>query len=565
MTKTKKAIKIVLLLVILIMSVNSVVQASSNVAIDKDRTANLTIICYENINGNKENTPYYGAEFTIYQISSEIENVEDAEKFVKDNKIEGYSLITDNEGKAEFVYLEQGKYFVEQSKAPTNATSKVESFLIDLPRTNEDGDGWEYDVTVYPKNITAYGKVTINVPKDNENREIPNFWKLKILDENEEWVDYDTILYSADENGQIIVEDLKAGKYKIYEFESNYINDGYIVNSDDCGQFSITLDGLEKEITIEKEKVEVEKYVSLGNENYGKNTGVFKEENISWKTTANIPTIISKMSKYTILEYIESNLILDEKSIKAYGDNENNEISKDCYKLNIKDGEIEIEFIPNKIKEYKDIIVTYNTQVSKNMENGKSSTQARVCYTDNIDYSGNSISEYLTSFSKAEIYTGGIQILKTDTNGEKLEGASFKIATTRENAENGEFVKNSKGDDLVSTSDKNGNVKFDGLKYGNENEEAEEAESSYWVVETKAPDGYRLLDKSKEVKVNYNSATEENKKVKIQNRKEYELPMTGGKFPIISMCLGTTLIIISIIGIKKKNKKEKVTEIEKEN
>ncbi len=62
---------------------------------------------------------------------------------------------TDQNGKTGDTNLEQGLYLVIETRVPENVTSTTDPFLVSLPTTTIDGTGWNYDVTVYPKNETG--------------------------------------------------------------------------------------------------------------------------------------------------------------------------------------------------------------------------------------------------------------------------------------------------------------------------------------------------------------------------------------------------------------------------
>ena len=62
---------------------------------------------------------------------------------------------TDQNGKTGASNLEQGLYLVIETRGPENVTSTTDPFLVSLPMTTIDGTGWNYDVTVYPKNETG--------------------------------------------------------------------------------------------------------------------------------------------------------------------------------------------------------------------------------------------------------------------------------------------------------------------------------------------------------------------------------------------------------------------------
>ena len=62
---------------------------------------------------------------------------------------------TDQNGKTGDTNLEQGLYLIIETRVPENVTSTTDPFLVSLPMTTVDGNGWNYDVTVYPKNETG--------------------------------------------------------------------------------------------------------------------------------------------------------------------------------------------------------------------------------------------------------------------------------------------------------------------------------------------------------------------------------------------------------------------------
>ena len=59
---------------------------------------------------------------------------------------------TDANGKTGAENLAQGLYLVIETRVPENVVNTTAPFLVSLPMTTIDGDEWNYDVTVYPKN-----------------------------------------------------------------------------------------------------------------------------------------------------------------------------------------------------------------------------------------------------------------------------------------------------------------------------------------------------------------------------------------------------------------------------
>ena len=62
---------------------------------------------------------------------------------------------TDENGYSKVDGLAQGLYLLVESRVPENVTSTTAPFLVSLPMTTVDGSGWNYDLTLYPKNETG--------------------------------------------------------------------------------------------------------------------------------------------------------------------------------------------------------------------------------------------------------------------------------------------------------------------------------------------------------------------------------------------------------------------------
>ena len=155
-------------------------QADSNVGnIDTGRTGSIIIHKYDGAYGTdggdgsvKTDTsnlgsPLDGAEFTVEQVTakgSEAIDLKTPEGWdlidgLKASEVEAGdfdttvvdSKTTANGGLATFEGLPLGLYLVTETKAPANATSTTEPFLVTLPLSQSSGK-WLYDVNVYPKN-----------------------------------------------------------------------------------------------------------------------------------------------------------------------------------------------------------------------------------------------------------------------------------------------------------------------------------------------------------------------------------------------------------------------------
>jgi hypothetical protein len=75
---------------------------------------------------------------------------------------------------------------IVETKVPDMVTSTCNPFLLSLPTTTIDGNEWNYDVTVYPKNATGMPDLEKNVRESKadtgKTRERPTiFWTAMIM------------------------------------------------------------------------------------------------------------------------------------------------------------------------------------------------------------------------------------------------------------------------------------------------------------------------------------------------------------------------------------------------
>lgn len=102
---------------------------------------------------------YYQSDVLISALSTALE----ANATTVKNALETYVTagsgtampLTDTYGKTKAENLGLGLYLVVETKVPEMVTSTCNPFFISLPMTSGDGNGWIYDVTVYPKNLTG--------------------------------------------------------------------------------------------------------------------------------------------------------------------------------------------------------------------------------------------------------------------------------------------------------------------------------------------------------------------------------------------------------------------------
>lgn len=237
-----------------------------------------------------------------------------------------------------------------------------------------------------------------------------------------------------------------------------------------------------------------------------------------------------------------------------------------------------------KVQTYDQIRVVYKTKTGLDY-NGTINNKFQVKY---LTPGNQPVDPESPPTEQPKYYTGGFDLIKkgeTTTGSVNLAGAEFHIANNKSDAEkniflgvdgkrygkkdgSGNIVGGTLEDSLAeaeaeataagttlmkSTSDTSGKVTFNGLKLiwfndanGNEIQDDGEAnvtntsdiKKSYWVVETKSPEGYELLKEPHEIVVTLDTAEQVYKE--IINKKETKLPFTGGT--------GTTIIVVVAIG-----------------
>lgn len=261
---------------------------------------------------NETPTPLAGATFTVYQVKNEAELKEyydnyDGKKNVawptsweeyaeKDTTTGGYKLrdgmsltnigskTTDASGVVQFgketdeegqkkAGLPLGLYLVLETKTPDSVKTACEPFFVSVPMTKVSGDtngglsDWLYDVHVFPKNSTAYGKAVLQkVGKQSGTEpEVTTMkgYKFKLYKKNDdgtwtwiqkkpangvdnagEWLDADkkTGVLTTGVDGEISVSGLTKGVYAFVETEVN-ADDGYILDSGIAYVFKIDDNG----------------------------------------------------------------------------------------------------------------------------------------------------------------------------------------------------------------------------------------------------------------------------------------------------------------------------------
>ena len=583
-SKTKKySIFFVVMVMVLVSTLAVKVKAAD------PTTGSLTIVAHEQQNNTTNNDPLEGVEYTIYKVDETVETTIQAESYITSNSVTGIAKTTGEDGTVVFDNIALGRYYVKVTNVPDGVVA-TEDFIVELPRTNSTGTGWDYDITVEPKIKTAFGNLEFTKTDANGTPMNGVEFKLQVKQNNGAWVDYAAQTnFTTNSEGKITLNNLPSydynsntATYRLVEVsvpDTGYIinnkqlatlvwkvnNDGTITieneSSLDSDLFTVTKDANVTKVTYKNEKPEVEKKVKNGGE-YLDMVGAFLTDTVEFKVTAGIPMQIADMKTYKITDSIPQGLTLNRESIKieATTADSSETVPTDAYTLS--QTGLEVTFNPQKLAEnnYTAIIITYTAKL--NMEEAVIGGDGNVNtvtleYTNKVAENGDE-EETTTTTDTAQVHTGAVLLEKVEKGNveTKLAGAKFKIATTEQNAKDGIFVKDETGADIEVETNDQGQAVIEGLKYADN-----EADTSYWLVETQAPsyieDGvtkyYNLLKDPVEVQV---GKTTHESAVQIENGKGFDLPATGS----IGLAIFTVVGIAVMAGAVVLNKKQKVQE-----
>ena len=403
----------------------------------------------------------------------------------------------------------QGRYLVVENDKPSYAKGTTVPFLVDLPMTDPDGTGYLYEVYAYPKQLVEYDS---DVPSDTE---LPP-------PESDSDIPSDTELPPPPES-----------------------------DSDTEPEPPTTDISTDEEVPNPK----VSKEVSGDNgETWGDeaNIAAVEGQKAYWKITAEIPDSIARYDIFTIGDILDKRLIAPEAK-EVVASIEGKELPKSFYTVTVSEQTIKVDFKPELLAAYKtkSVNVIFPTAIDLDAEdsigykieniatltftklkdaadnNDDSDSDGSGKMTDTDDSSSDSDVETSTttiSTTVVEVWTGDIHGFKHDKDNKPLSGAEFTLYSDKE----------CKNKIASATSDKKGIFEFKGLKDG-----------TYYLKETKAPDGYQANEKVLEVKVEAQkdkAVTE----IDVLNVPKSSLPLTGGAGIIGLSLIG---IAVAVLGV----------------
>ncbi|WP_455257441.1 SpaH/EbpB family LPXTG-anchored major pilin [Peptoniphilus asaccharolyticus] len=281
-------------------------------------------------------------------------------------------------------------------------------------------------------------------------------------------------------------------------------------------------------------------------------------EKITFTITGKVPdsTGYSKY-EYILKDTLPKGLTIDQDSIKVTikGTDQTANITKAVDGQNITVTFDILKLVKNTdAKAGDEIKVTYDTTVNKDFVLGNDGEENKA----HVEFSNDpkdGEKKDKTPEEKEKVYSGKIKVIKHDKKSKekKLQGAEFvlknsagkfyKLDTT--NNEN-KVTWVDEADATKLTTGSNGELEFTGIKAG-----------TYYLKETKAPDGYNLLTEEKEVVLKDGSngadttvsmeATSE-----VENSSGVELPGTGGAGTKLFTMLGGAVILYAALSLVRR-------------
>ena len=299
-------------------------------------------------------------------------------------------------------------------------------------------------------------------------------------------------------------------------------------------------------------------------------TSVTKKEKVTYTITVDIPTYASQAvdKSFYVSDLLPNGLTIDPASIKVQIDGtdvdtaaytlDTTAVAEYTFKLSVSAVQYTASWSANGGKR---LVITYTATLNNNDTTAVNVKQTNTVTFDysNYPYVENShkqktdtvdvttfaikIDKYVKNDEHAKLANAKFDLYRTATHAEVIAGSAVNIPYTNVNGIKLES-------DLVT--DANGTATF--AKY-----EANGTNYDYYLVETRAPSGYNILDNA--VKVNFTDteveATNGVYTVEVPNSSGIKLPITGGTGTVIFTIIGIALMVGAVVLFVVSRKKAK--------
>ena len=195
------------------------------------------------------------------------------------------------------------------------------------------------------------------------------------------------------------------------------------------------------------------------------------------------------------------------------------------------------------------VTITYTATVTSDAADAPAENKAIVQYND--------VEPPVIDIPTDEIKTYKVQLIKTNGTAE-LTGAEFKLYDSMEGGNEVKVVKEAENVYRVAAADETGAV----IEAGNVTIKGLKGDTSYYLEETKAPDGYNKLDERTEIQMankdrvdgaNPDGTPATQDAIRVVNKQGSTLPSTGGIGTTIFYVIGGLLVIgAGVLLVTKK-------------
>lgn len=472
-------------------------------------------------------------------VTFEIKQIASFEKITNDGTIAKESVTpvttatpiqvtTDANGQAVFPDLPLGRYEVKEIAGPAHVNLNPNTYTVDIPMTDKEGKGLNYDVHMYPKNEIKRGAVELT--KTGAGDKVLAGAEFSVFKEDGTEVQKGLV---SGADGKIRVQGLEYGKYY---FQETKAPTGYVIDPTKHA-FSITESGtVNADGTITSgaivpvaiknfEEPTIDKKINGDSENAPMNPNT--EHTYDIKTL--IPEDIKEYKNYVVKDVLDDKLtIVGTPIVKIDG------VEVDASVVEVV---VEGQKVTATVKDFtkldgkKQLHLQIATKIKEGFPAGTQiQNKANIDFTNKNDVTGEKESKPTT----VTVTTGSIALTKVDgeDSTKTLQGAEFELRD-----KDGKVVV-VEGKEVKGVSDANGVIQWNNIPYG-----------EYQVVETKAPtytkeDGttgsYQLLKDPIDLTVD---ADHQAIKLNVENNKSgWVLPTTGGMGTVLFTVVGLLLM-----------------------
>ncbi|WP_242277248.1 SpaH/EbpB family LPXTG-anchored major pilin [Bacillus cereus group sp. BfR-BA-01446] len=471
-------------------------------------------------------------------VTFEIKQIASFEKITNDGTIAKESVTpvttakpiqvtTDANGQAVFPDLPLGRYEVKEIAGPAHVNLNPNTYTVDIPMTDKEGKGLNYDVHMYPKNEIKRGAVELT--KTGAGDKVLAGAEFSVFKEDGTEVQKGLV---SGTGGKIRVQGLEYGKYYFQEMKAPT---GYVIDPTKHA-FSITESGTVNEdgsltsgvivpVAIKNfEEPTIDKKINGDSENAPMNPNT--EHTYDIKTL--IPEDIKEYKNYVVKDVLDDKLtIVGTPIVKIDG------VEVD---VSVVEVVVEGQKVTATVKDFtkldgkKQLHLQIATKIKEGFPAGTQiQNKANIDFTNKNDVTGEKESKPTT----VTVTTGNIALTKVDgADNKTLQGAEFELRD-----KDGKVVV-VEGKEVKGVSDANGVIQWNNIPYGN-----------YQIIETKAPtykkdDGttgsYQLLKDPIDVAVD---ADHQAIKLNVENNKSgWVLPTTGGMGTVLFTVVGLLLM-----------------------